>query len=91
MRWGDERTYAFAFEGLEPGGSFSVSTNGTMRDKLDRYYFEKGLERLVDELRPNTIVCYSAAPDAIFEKYRNNGIDVVPIEHYALTVRKAVV
>ena len=31
IRWGDERTYAFAFEGIEQGGTVAVSTNGCIQ------------------------------------------------------------
>ena len=90
VRWGDERTYAFAFEGIAQGGTVAVSTNGCIQKKLDRYYFQKGLARMVEVLRPDTIVNYSYAPDNIFGEYRAQGIKVVAIENYALTVRKAV-
>jgi len=39
VRWGDERTYSFAFEGLPKGGTYAVSTNGCIRDKKNRYYY----------------------------------------------------
>ena len=59
VRWGDERTYAFAFEGLPPGGSVAISTNGCIQNKLDRSYFQKGLAALVEKLKPATIINYS--------------------------------
>ena len=43
IRLSDERTYPFAFEGIEQGGTVAVSTNGCIQKKLDRYYFTKGL------------------------------------------------
>ena len=39
VRWGDERTYDFVFEGLPHGGTVAVSTNGCIQNKLDRHYF----------------------------------------------------
>jgi len=91
VRWGDERTYDFAFEGLAPGGNFAVSTNGCIQNKTDRYYFKKGLEKMVDVLKPQTIVNYSQMPDDIFGRYRDMGINIVEIENHSLTVRRAVV
>lgn len=70
VRWGDERTYDFAFEGLSEGGTYAVSTNGCIRDKLDRYYFKKGLEKMVETLKPTTIVNYHGTPKDIFEPYQ---------------------
>jgi hypothetical protein len=90
IRWGDERTYAFAFEGIEKGGTVAVSTNGTLRNKTDRNYFTKGLTKMVEVLKPDTVVNYSYTPDDIFTQIREQSIEVIQIENYARTVRKAV-
>jgi len=90
IRWGDERTYPFAFEGIERGGTVAISTNGCIQKKLDRHYFTKGLAKMVDTLKPDTIINYSYTPDDIFASYRNQGIEIIPIENYTLTVRKGV-
>lgn len=56
VRWGDERTYAFAFEGLARGGTVAVSTNGCIRSKIDQYYFHKGLVAMIASLKPACIL-----------------------------------
>ena len=91
IRWGDERTYEFVFEGIEQGGTVAVSTNGCIQGKLDRYYFKKGLAKMVEVLKPNTIINYSSTPDDIFGEYKDQGIEIIHIENYAITVREAVV
>lgn len=91
VRWGDERTYHFAFEGLPIGGTLAISTNGCIQKKLERYYFKKGLAQMVKELSPKTIINYSYTPDDIFEEYRQQDIEIIGIENYAQTVRKAAV
>ena len=91
IRWGDERTYEFAFEGIKHGGTVAVSTNGCIQSRTDRHYFVKGLEKMVEKLKPDTIVNYSYTPDDIFRRYKSQGIEVIQIENYALTVRKQVV
>ena len=80
IRWGDERTYHFAFEGISKGGTVSVSTNGCIRDKLDRYYFNKGLAKMVEVIEPDVIVNYSYTPDDIFKKYKDDGIKIVHLK-----------
>jgi len=90
IRWGDERTYAFAFEGIEQGGTVAVSTSGRMRDKTDRYYFTKGLAKMVDALKPDTIISYSSTPKDIFGQYMEQGVEIIHIENYAITIRKVV-
>ncbi len=90
VRWGDERSYEFVFEGLTPGGTVAVSTNGCIQSKLERRYFAQGLAEMVKILRPQTIINYSQTPDDIFNQYREKGIEVISIPHYAQIVRKAV-
>ena len=91
IRWGDERTFSFAFEGIEKGGTVAVSTLGNIRNDLNRYYFKKGLGKMIEVLEPKTIVSYSSSPKDIFEKYVDTGIELITIENYAVSVRKAVV
>lgn len=88
VRWGDERTYIFAFEGLAQGGTVAVSTNGTLRSKIDRAYFKQGLARMVEVLQPQTIVNYSQTPDDVFDLYRAQGVEIIEIPHYAHSIRK---
>lgn len=88
IRWGDERTYSFAFEGIEKGGTVAISTNGCIQKKLDRYYFAKGLERMVESLKPDTIINYSYTPDDIFSSCREKGIEIIQIENHFETLRK---
>ena len=90
VRWGDERTYAFAFEGLAQGGTVAVSTNGMLRSKVDRAYFAAGLARMVEVVKPETIVNYSQTPEDIFGPHRERGIAVIELAHYALYIRKEV-
>ena len=90
ISWGDERSYGFAFEGIAQGGTVATSTYGCIRDKLDRYYFKKGLDEMVRVLKPDTIVNYSYTPDDLFYGYRKAGIEIIEIENRWETVKKAV-
>lgn len=89
VRWGDERTYAFVFEGLSEGGTYAVGTNGCIRDKLDRYYFKKGLKKMVEMLKPDTIVNYQGTPKDIFEPYKEEGIEVITLNYWRSAPGKA--
>ncbi|MCL1998861.1 MAG: DUF4417 domain-containing protein [Turicibacter sp.] len=85
IRWGDERTYDFAFEGIAKGGTVAISTNGCILNKLDRYYFKKGLAKMVEVLHPSIVVNYSYTPDDIFKQYKDMGIEIIMMENYNLT------
>lgn len=89
VRWGDERTYEFAFEGLHKGGTVAVSTYGCIKNRTDRRYFQNGLEKVVQALEPDTIVVYSYTPDKIFLPYKQEDINIVAFDNYVDTVRKA--
>lgn len=89
VRWGDERTYEFAFEGLWQGGTFAVGTNGCIQNKQDRYYFKKGLQKMVDVLKPDTIVNYHGIPMDIFETCKEKGIEVITLNYWRDALRKA--
>lgn len=90
VRWGDERTYAFAFEVLPQGGTVAVSTNGSLRKKVDREYFKNGLEKMVEVLQPKTIINYSHTPDDVFGEYVDRGLEILVIPHYSNTFKKEV-
>ena len=82
VRWGDERTYEFAFEGLAPGGVFAVGTNGCVRDKDDRYYFMHGLHAMIETLHPSAIVNYYYYSKDIFAECEERGIPVVTLDYW---------
>ena len=89
VRWGDERTYKFAFEGLPIGGTYAVGTNGCVRNKLDRYYFKKGLAQMVEVLKPDTIINYHGKPGDIFSVYEKQGIEVISLPYWREAFGKA--
>ena len=70
------------------GGTVAVSTNGLLRNKLDREYFKQGLAVMIETLRPQTVVNYSQMPDDIFGPYKDSGLEFMGIPHYAFSVRK---
>ncbi len=80
VRFGDERTYLFCFDGIEKNKTVSVGTHGCIQHKKDREYFKKGLAELVKRLKPQTIVVYGQAPDDIFKEYKDIGINILQFE-----------
>ena len=76
VRWGDERTYTrkflpekIAFSGVEKNSIVSVGSYGQLKDKVNRYYFEAGMDAMMEELEPEIVLVYSKIPDYIEEKY----------------------
>lgn len=73
VRWGDERTYSFCFDGIEAGKTVAVSTYGCLRGRANHQYFQRGLEELVRRLQPPVILVHGSAPDTLFAPYRKIG------------------
>jgi len=90
VRWGDERTYEFCFDGIPKNSTVAVSTNGCIQNKLSRYYFKQGLQVMADKLVPQTIVNYSNMPNDIFLPYIENGINIIQIPNWNSIIKKKV-
>ena len=76
VRWGDERTYTtkflpdcVAFSGIERHSIVSVGSYGQLKDKVNRYYFEAGMDAMMETLEPDYVLVYSKMPNNIEEKY----------------------
>ena len=91
IRWGDERTYEVCCSGIRQGGTIAIGSHGCIKLLQERDPFENGLDYVVKRLHPDTIVAYGKAPDAIFGKYRKNGIVIRQFESdFSIAHRKAV-
>lgn len=88
VRFGDERTFSFCFDGIEKNKTVALGTHGCIKRKSDRAIFEKGLAYLIKTLSPQTLIIYGAAPDSIFEKYKNMGIHLIVFESEFSSTRK---
>lgn len=76
VRWGDERTYTtkvlpekIAFLGVEKHSIVSIGTYGQLKDRVNKYYLEAGLDSMMETLEPEIILVYSKLPKEIQEKY----------------------
>lgn len=47
----------------------SVGSYGQLKDRANRYYFEAGLDAMMETLEPEIVLVYSQMPDTIEEKY----------------------
>ena len=90
VRFNDERTYEFCFDGIEKNKTIAVGTHGCIKNKADREYFKSGLSELVKILSPKNIIVYGAASDEIFKKYESRGINIIPFESEFSKSRKQV-
>ena len=90
VRFGDERTFSFCFDGIEENKIVAVGTHGCINRKEDKIFFKIGLARMVQRLSPKTIIVYGNAPLSIFKPYMEKGINIMAFESELLKSRKQV-
>ncbi|MGI6032983.1 MAG: DUF4417 domain-containing protein [Coriobacteriales bacterium] len=90
IRFGDFRTYHFCCDGISKGCTIAVGTHGTLKQKEDKRILVEGLDVIVNRLKPSAIVVYGAAPESIFERYAEAGIQIVQFDsEFAKAHRRA--
>lgn len=80
VRFSDERSYDFCFDGIEHNSVVAIGTHGCIKCREDREFFIRGLAEMVHRLTPHTIIVYGAAPDSMFKQYKEQGIYIVSFE-----------
>lgn len=90
VRWGDSRSYKFCFEGLEKNGTYAIGSYGQIKNKENRYYFEKGLEEFFKRLNPKKVYVYGSMPESIFGKYKKYS-KLISIEPYISIIHRVVI
>ena len=76
IRWGTELTYTtdyfpekVAFLGVEKHSIVAVGTYGCIDSREDKYYFQAGLEAMLETLEPEVVLVYGAMPETVFGSY----------------------
>ena len=90
VRFGDEGTFSFCFDGVEENKTVAVGTHGCIKRKEDKIFFKIGLARMVQRLSPKTIIVYGSVPDGIFKPYKDMGINIISFESEFSKSRKQV-
>ena len=60
VRWTDEESYSFAFDGIEKGSVVAVGTLGCGKEILDRTLFIRGFIVMVKRVNPSMVIIYGS-------------------------------
>lgn len=71
IRWSDESSFGYCFLGVYPGSIVSISTHGCIQSKEQRRIFKTGLEAMLNELHPSSVLVHGYMPDDVFGEYLN--------------------
>ena len=78
VRWSDDHSFPFAFDGAPRRSTVAVSNHGCMHSREDRYWFDRGFDEMLVRLDPNRVVLHGTMPQELFERYDG----AVEINHY---------
>lgn len=66
VRWGDERSFEFCFQGIPTNDIVSISTHGCIKSLENKYYFKIGLEEMLRVLKPKIVLVHGPMPYEVF-------------------------
>ena len=80
VRWGTAETWRYCWDGIAHNSIVAVGTVASGLRKLEnRPLFEIGLAKMVEELRPHSILVYGSANYKCFDDLRSQGIYIKAI------------
>lgn len=78
IRWGTPETFRYCFEGVPTNSIVSIGTvGGGPRRLADRKRFITGMNKMIQVLKPHTILVYGSSNNECFDKIRAQGIQIV--------------
>lgn len=63
ISWAEEETFEFCFQGIPKGSIVAVSTIGVKRDADALHIWESGMQEMINQIEPNTILVYGGKLD----------------------------
>ena len=77
LQWAEKETFAFCFDGIEQGGTVSVSSIGVKKDKEAKQIWYDGMDEAIKKIKPSKILVYGGDigynfPKDIKIKYYDN-------------------
>ncbi len=79
VRWCDEESLEFAFDGIEEGATVFIGTLGSRKLKEARRLLEFGFEQLCSLIKPKMLLCYGTLTPYMIELCKKNSI---PFKEY---------
>ncbi len=67
VRWSDESSFRYCFNGLPRESILAVSTHGCIKSNEQKAAFRKGLIEMIDVLNPIDVIVYGYMPEEVFK------------------------
>jgi len=88
VRWGDERSYKFCYDGLPKNSIVAIGTHGCVKHMDDRRYFFNGLIEMLNRITPKKIIVYGSASDRIIPSLLVCNVEIIHFESDLSRVHK---
>lgn len=66
VRWSDESSFRYCFNGLPEHSILAVSTHGCIKSREQKAMFRKGLVKMIELLSPTDVIVYGYMPEDVF-------------------------
>lgn len=80
VRWGDERTYKFCFDGLPTDSVLAFGTHGCVKHVDDRRHVLDGFLVMLERLAPKAVIVYGSASEKIFPPMFARDVEIIRFE-----------
>ena len=69
VRWSDESSFAYCFNGVPKNSIVSVSTHGCIHSAAQKEMFRKGLSTMLEVLTPTDVIVHGKMPESVFGEF----------------------
>ena len=90
IRFGDRRTYRICCDGIQKNCVISLGALGNLKNPVNREIFLKGLDYVINRLKPTVVIIYGNVPERYIQKYIDDGINIVIFPSDSATSHKEV-
>ena len=71
LQWAEKETFAFCFDGIEQGGTVTVSTIGVKKEESATKVWFDGMDEAIKRIKPSQVLVYGGDIGYIFPKNVN--------------------
>ena len=71
IRWSDESSFDYCFQGVPLYGIVSISTHGCIKSRQQKEMYKIGLEAMLNTLKPTDVLVHGHMPENIFDEYKS--------------------
>lgn len=66
VRWSDESSFSFCFNGLPKNAIVAISTHGCIKSNIQKKLFRNGVIEMIKQLQPRDVIVYGYMPKSVF-------------------------